>query len=190
MPSADAIHWETRYRSEPRLGMRETSPFLVENAHLLPPAGKALDVAMGAGANAGFLLAHGLDIVGVDISMTALRIAKSRWPGIHCFQADLTHVWLPPSGFDLIINFYYLQRDLWAEYGRILKPGGLLILETLTREMLAIKPEMDPAYLLAPAELADLFREWEILSYHEGWIPSSSGGRKAVAGLVARNASR
>jgi SAM-dependent methyltransferase len=81
-------------------------------------------------------------------------------------QADLTRFSLPSRTFDIILNFYYLERNLWVDYCRWLKPGGILIVETLTQDMLAIQPDIDPAFLLKPGELLLAFnaiwRSWRI----------------------------
>src|SRR5882724_1266274 len=45
---------------------------LVENVHLLPTHGRALDVACGLGAGSIFLARHGLKVVAWDISPVAI----------------------------------------------------------------------------------------------------------------------
>lgn len=186
MSSADAARWNARYRDEVRDSFVRPRPFLRENAPLLPRGGLALDAAMGLGGNAGFLLERGLRVLGIDISDVAVQEAKARWPGLMAVIGDLTAFPLPPETFDAIINFYYLQRELWPVYVKALKPGGILIYETLTREMAAIHPEIEPAFLLAPGELASAFGELETLAYREGWADSGSHHPRAVASLVAR----
>ena len=180
----DAIHWNQKYLT--RLG-RERAPreFLVENAALLPASGWALDVATGLGGNAGYLLDRGLQVVGIDVSMVALREAKSRLPGLLAVNADLGRFHLPPARFDVILNFYFLDRSLWRAYDAAIRPGGVLIVETLTEETLRDRPDVNPQYLLKPGELLEAFRHWEVLSYREGWA-DRSGQRWAVASLVAR----
>jgi hypothetical protein len=93
---------------------------------------------------------------------------------------------LPVAIFDVILNFYYLQRELWSEYRRWLRPGGLLFFETMTIQMLASQPEIDPVFLLEAGELAEAFSRWEILVYREGWQPSRQGHPRAVASMIAR----
>jgi hypothetical protein len=159
---------------------------LVENKHFLPRGGLALDAAMGLGGNAGFLLKHGLRVVGVDISSVAVGQAKARLPGLMAVIADLSYFYIPPHSFDAILNFYFLQRDLWPLYRSALRPGGVLFIETLTQEMLRLQPDTDPAYLLAPDELRRAFADWEILVYREGWERSRGGRLHPVASLVAR----
>jgi SAM-dependent methyltransferase len=188
MPFEDAERWNARYSQEGSRYSRflQPRPFLVRCAPYLPEAGFALDAAMGLGGNAGFLLERGLRVVGVDISSAALRQARQRLPRLEAVLADLTSFFLPPASFDVILNFYYLQRDLWAQYASALRPGGVLIFETLTTGMQAHLPKVDPAYLLAPGELRSAFPTLELLQYEEGWKVSDSGHPKAIASLAAR----
>lgn len=186
MPIEDAEHWNARYLQDERYH-RDIPPrrFLVENADCLPLRGLALDAAMGLGNNAAFLLERGLHVVGVDVSWAAARQAKARLPGLLAVVADLTHFHLPEECFDVILNFYYLQRDLWAQYRRALRPGGILVIETLTQEMHGLRPDIDPLYLLHPGELRAAFGDWQILVEREGWVETSTRHPKAVAGLIA-----
>ena len=187
MSHSDAERWDARYREDARFSSyRQPRRFLVENEHLLPAQGLALDVAMGQGGNAAYLLARGLRVVGIDVSSVAVRQAKSRLPDLMAVIADLTRFYLPEAKFDVILNFFYLQRELWMDYQRALRPGGLLILETLTMDMLSVNPEIDPRYLLQPGELKAAFSTWQILVYGEGWIGTDTSRPRAVARLVAR----
>ena len=187
MPSEDAERWNARYRDD-ESNLRDVPPrrFLVDNAACLPRQGLALDAAMGLGGNASILLEMGLRVVGVDISWAAARQAKARLPALMAVVADLTHFHLPEECFDVILNFYYLQRDLWAQYRRALRPGGILVIETLTQEMHSLRPDIDPLYLLHPGELKAAFGDWQVLAEREGWVESGTRHPKAVASLIAR----
>lgn len=186
MPAGDAARWNARYQQAKYTTSEGPRSFLVRHADLLPQEGLAIDVAMGLGGNAGFLIQRGLKVIGVDISDTAVRRARQLHPGLMAVIADLTHFSLPAAAFDVILNFYYLQRDLWPAYHRALRPGGLLVFQTLTQEMRQSQPDVDPAYLLAPGELRRAFDDMEILFYEEGWEASRSGSPRAVASLIAR----
>jgi len=183
MSSVDAIKWNERYRSEQFHGPRE---FLIEQAHYLPDQGVALDIATGLGGNAGFLIERSLRVVGVDVSEVGVRRAKDRWPSLMAAVIDLTHYRWPPCSFDVILNFYYCQRDLWPHFRSMLKPGGVLIMETLTIESLRVRPDYQPDYLLQPDELRHAFADWEGLVYREGWIEMKDHAPRAVASLVTR----
>ncbi|RPI29324.1 MAG: class I SAM-dependent methyltransferase [Chloroflexota bacterium] len=186
MPHPDAERWNARYTQEEFKHFEQPRPFLVEQAGFLPSQGLALDAAMGLGGNAGFLLQRGLRVIGVDVSSVAVRRAKQRLPGLMAVVADITSFALPTATFDVILNFFYLERSLWPLYRQALRPGGLLVIETLTVEMLKVQPEIEPVYLLAPGELRAAFADLEILVYREGWVAGRRGHSRAVASLVAR----
>jgi tellurite methyltransferase len=186
MPNSDATRWNERYTQTKSDDYQTPRSFLIEHLHLIPSRGLALDVAMGAGKNTSALLERGIDPIGVDISTTAVRQARSHFPGVKMVIADLTDFYLPNHHFDLILNFYYLQRGLWSDYRRILKPGGILIFETLTEKMLSVKPDLTPEFLLKEGELQESFQDWDILVYQEGWVTGDRGYSKCVASMVAR----
>jgi SAM-dependent methyltransferase len=183
MSSADASKWNERYRSELYYGPRA---FLIEQARYLPERGLALDVATGLGGNAGFLLERGLHVIGVDISEVGARRAKARWPQLQAAVIDLESYPWPIGVFDVILNFYFCQRRLWPRYRSLLKPGGVLIFESLLEDIHLKRPDINPDFLLRPGELRQAFAAWEVLVYREGWVEMEGHKPRAVASMVAR----
>ena len=179
--------WDRRYQAEERY-RSFTAPrdLLIDHADLLPAQGLALDVAMGLGGNASFLLKRGLRVVGVDLSGVAVRSARTRLPELMAVQADLGTFYIPAARFDVLLNFYYLDRSLWPAFTRALQPGGLLFFETMTAAMQSLRPDIAPVYLLQPGELAQAFPALETLYYDEGWSKGRSGHPRATARLIAR----
>ena len=192
MPIEDANRWNSRYQADPRNSFELPRALLLEYADLLPFDGLALDIAMGLGGNSRFLLQHGLRVIGVDVSYVATRKAKTELPALMAVVADLNKFHIPPNTFDVIINFLYLQRDLWAPIANGLKKGGVLFIECLMEDMLSIHPEINPAFLLKPGELqqaflqANLGKNMEILYYTEGWRPTGTSHPRSTSSLVAR----
>jgi len=90
----------------------------------------------------------------------------------------------------LIINFYYLQRDLWPAIQAALRPGGVLVFETLTQNMQDSHPDIDPQYLLHPGELKAAFPKVQTLVYHEGWTGEKGNPQRTIASLVAQKPNR
>ena len=186
MSQTDALKWNERYRLGAEAAFDRPREFLVAQAQHLPRQGIALDMAMGLGGNAGFLIERGLRVIGVDISEVGVQRARRRWPQLEAAVIDLeTYPW-PAGSFDVILNFYYCQRSLWPRYRSALKPGGVLILETLLQEPQRQRPDVNHDYLLRPGELRQAFAAWVVLFYREGWIEMTDRAPRAVASMVAR----
>ena len=104
--SDDAVKWNERYRVNAEPAFQQPREFLIEQAAHLPAKGLALDVAMGLGGNAGFLIERGLRVIGLDVSEVGARRAKNRWPHLMAAVFDLTRFDLPATSFDVVLNFY------------------------------------------------------------------------------------
>lgn len=188
-------YWDERYREEEAAGQeRGPAAFLVEQRRLLPPSGRALDVAMGAGRNALYLASLGYEVMGIDVSGVA--VARCRKEAvrlglrIEAIQADLELYEIAIDAYDIVTNFYYLQRELAPRLTAALRPGGVLVFESFTTEQRQFGwgPQQEE-FLLQPGELRSLFPELEVLAYHEGLVErESERGTKAVARLVAQKA--
>jgi tellurite methyltransferase len=183
-------YWDDRYRQEEGVPERGPASFLVENRRLLPTGGQALDVAMGTGRNALYLALLGYEVTGVDVSGVAVdrcrREAARRGLNVEVIQADLESYAMPRTEYDLVIDFYYLHRDLAPRLEEALRPGGVLVFESFTTEQRRFDwgPQNDE-FLLRPGELREMFAGLEVLVYREG-LAESDRGTKAVAGLVGR----
>jgi tellurite methyltransferase len=184
--NADAIKWNERYRQGVEAAFEQPRSFLIEAAEYLPRHGLALDVAMGLGGNAAFLIERGLRVIGFDVSEVAVQRAKDRLPTLMAAVIDLNRFNPPTAQVDVVINFYYLQRDLWSLYRRVIRSGGVLIFESLLIDTLQVRPDYKPDYLLQPAELRRAFEDWEVLVYREGWRDTDQESMRAVASLVVR----
>ena len=141
-------------------------PLLVLASGLLP-AGKALDLACGAGRNALYLAGLGWRVTAVDRSPAALarlreRAALSASIDIH--QADLERGEFPilPDSFDLICDILYLQRGLFDAIRHGIRPGGVF-----AGVLLLAEPGRDSAFRIDSGELRQEFAEWKILYYSE-----------------------
>ena len=184
-----AKEWDQRYR-QGRTMPDEPAALLVENLPLLPKGGKALDIAMGTGRNALYLASLGFRVTGIDVSAVAVEKCRQKVERlglpIEALVADLEHSPLPIEEYDLIVNFYYLQRSLAPQIVAALKPGGVLVFETYTIDQLQFGwGPKNRDYLLRPGELREMFAGLETLLYHEGVIQGDRGP-KAVARLVGR----
>lgn len=179
--------WEERYATPEYIYGKEPVEFLREHVELLPK-GKAIVLAMGEGRNAVFLAQKGFEVEGIDISTHALekarRLALEKGVNLKAIQADLEDYRLPEQAYEVVACFYYLQRDLVRQMKAALKPGGIVIMETYTKDNLkyGFEGPRNPDYLLDTNELLRLFSDFKIILYREMVI----GGRKAVASIIAQ----
>ncbi len=184
----DRQRWEERYATPEYVYGKEPVEFLKDNVELLPK-GRAIVLAMGEGRNAVFLAQNGFEVEGCDISTNALekarKLALERGVNLKAFEADLDNYQLPRKSYDVVACFYYLQRDLIPQMKVALKPGGMVIMETYTKDNLkyGFSGPRNPEYLLDTNELLHLFSDLKVILYREMVVE----GRKAVASIIAQN---
>lgn len=159
--NSDRERWDRKYAAGEGPAHFRPNSFLVENQQLLR-GGRALDVACGFGGNALFLARLGFQVEAVDISTVGLGRAQAEALrqdlDIQWIQADLTSWWVPPERYDLIVVFYYLNRELTPHLAEGLRPGGLLFQANRNKGFLSVRPGFDPDYLLEPGELQAVAR--------------------------------
>lgn len=110
----------------------------------LPRGAAILDVPCGFGRMAGPLHQRGFRVTGIDVSRVQLRLAAQRNPGPRYLRADMRH---PPAGpFDAVVNYFssfgYFDepaddRAALAAWQRVLRPGGVLVMELMHRDRVA-----------------------------------------------------
>ena len=71
MSFTDKEKWDRIYQTKDHTN-KQAAQILIENQHLLPESGKALDLACGLGANALLLAKHDLETHAWDISKVAI----------------------------------------------------------------------------------------------------------------------
>lgn len=97
-----------------------------------------LDAACGEGYGSALLAPSAASVVGVDISQKAIEHARHRYQDIEDLefhQADCTSLPFDDNEFDRVVSFETLehlaeQDQLLAEFRRVLKADGLLILSS------------------------------------------------------------
>jgi 2-polyprenyl-3-methyl-5-hydroxy-6-metoxy-1,4-benzoquinol methylase len=190
MVKLDQKRWDERFKEKKFALGKRANAFLRTHIGLLPK-GKALDIATGEGRNAVFLAQHGFDVDGVDISGIGLKkvekLAREVEVKIQTVLADLNTYPIERGRYDLIANFYFLDRSLIPKIKKGLKKGGMVIFETYLLEQRALSTAgpKNPKYFLKPNELLKLFRDFRILFYREG-IFKEDARRKAIASLIAQ----
>jgi SAM-dependent methyltransferase len=176
-------NWEEHYAQESNLDFTPV-PLLVEVAEMLP-AGRALDLAAGAGRNTLYLASLGWSVVAVDASPKAIEVLSARsrpMSGrIETRAADLEtgQFAIEPASYDLICDFFYLQRNLFPQIRQGVRPGGVFAAEIHLRD------GGGHQFVLEPGELRNEFNGWKVLYYSESTRP---GHTRATARIIARRA--
>jgi len=186
--SAERTRWNEAHRGK---SAGEPEPFLVEMMPLLPRGGLVLDVAAGRGRNARALArAAGMRVVAADFSDVAMPIlanlARSEQLPIFPLLTDFDRFAFRDRVFDAIVDVNFLDRALFRDFVRALKPGGILIAETFLVDQAEIGHPKDPRFLLKHHELRELIGDLELLRYREGLVVYPDGARAWRAGAVAR----
>jgi len=169
---ADRARWDATHSGG---GPADDSPpsWLDAFDSVLPRAGRALDVAAGAGRVARFWAARGLESLAVDVSPVGLRRARDAAARaglrLETRELDLERDPLPEGPFAAISCFHYLQRDLFPRLRERLAPGGVLVCEIATIRNLERHAKPGARFLLQPGELLELCRPLELASYTEEW---------------------
>lgn len=125
------------------------------------PAGTALDAACGTGRFAARLSEQGHRVVGVDRSAAMLARARDRVPGLFA-RADLDRLPVGDATVDVVVCALALVHvpdlgPVLAEFARVLRPGGSVVLSDVRRELTLLgsvpkapgpagEPGLAPAY--------------------------------------------
>ena len=117
---------------------RHFMPHLIDLAGSLSSGTRVLDVGCGNGYAAGQFLKRGCTVVGIDLSVSGIEIARKAYPGgrFEVLAADshmLANLQAPP--FDLIISTEVIEHLYAAKpYARgcfsALRPGGRFVCTT------------------------------------------------------------
>ncbi len=148
--------WNQRYRTREEID-HEPAQLLVDALREVK-AGRALDLACGAGRNASWLADHGWEVVALDGSEEAIRLIHDARVDARVFDLERGEP-LPfdDRSFDLVLILYYLHRPLFAEAKRVLRRGGMLVTAVLTKGRFGIGRD----------ELVQHFEGWEVVHSRE-----------------------
>ena len=170
-------HWEERYGQRDRIWSGHVNRWLAEIVAPLTP-GRALDLGCGEGGDSLWLAEHGWDVVGVDISETALGRAaeeagkRGLTERVRFVQTNLSESF-PEGVFDLVSaqflqSMVHLDRErIFAAATRALTVGGVLIVvDHAAAPPWADEHAHEHRFLGPDEELAELAlpdAEWEIV---------------------------
>lgn len=165
----DAIRWNKRHSDgfmpkQPSDILHTYQPLL--ESYVQKGSAQALDIACGNGRNAKFLAALGFEVLGVDISQVALDSLQGM-EHITTLCVDLDSFDIAKQIYDVVLNFYFLDRRLFAGIKHGVKSGGLVIFETFCAIPKIydkdIFCEFSAQRSLKHAELQKVFRGWNII---------------------------
>jgi SAM-dependent methyltransferase len=184
--------WDKRYRQGDFASLVPNP--LLEQAIGGLPTGTALDLGCGAGRHAIYLAERGWHVTAVDRSAVGIDLLRRRANAgeleIDARVADLeSHGFtLEPDHYDLICDFYYLQRDLFPEIRRGLKPGGILVAAIHLAPDSSEGESAEHPFVVASGELTRYVQDWKVLHYHEtsGIDRDAGQHHKRTAELIAR----
>ena len=165
-----------------------------------PHGGRALDLAGGAGRHAIWLAQRGWTVRLIDVSEAGVELARQNAgplaSHISFVVDDLTHFEASQTqfkmksemktelkseaGFDVVMVFFYLERKIFPEVVKAVRPGGLLLYKTYTEAQTKLPAgPKNPAHLLEPGELPRLAAGLRVVHYRE------ESAERATAELVA-----
>lgn len=184
-------HLEAETGTPSRRRLWEPSPALVEALQIdPPPAGSALDVACGAGRNAVYLALRGYAVTAIDILPDALArtadLASRSGVQVNCIQRDVSaRGALDGLTADLVVVVRFLDRALFGQLQRAVRPGGMLVYETFTLLQAEHGHPRNPKHLLEPGELAGAFPRLQTRLYREGCFDGAHLARLVAAAALA-----
>jgi tellurite methyltransferase len=195
--NAERERWNQKYREASGASVSMApDPFLPQAFSeyilpLFPRGGRALDLAGGTGRHSIWLAEQGWEVTLIDISETGVEQARQNAgplaSEIHFVVNDLTGFKAAQTefeaGFEVVIAFFYLERRIFSEMVKAVRPGGLLLYKTYTvaQAKLPGGPK-NLAYLLQAGELLQLANGDGLRVLH----CSEETAETATAELVAR----
>ena len=102
----------------------------------LSPGARVLDVGCGTGVpSAGMMVESGMDVVGIDVSVEMLKLARRNVPGARFVAMDVLELDSSLGDFDAAVAFFSLlmlrRADIPAVLRRlraVIRPGGVVAL--------------------------------------------------------------
>jgi len=179
--SLDPQHWEDMYtQTRPEAlpwnagGPDPDLVKLVKDGTI--PVGQALDIGTGPGHDAVFLIQQGFHLIGIDISPTAVVLARENASNAGLFgffqKGDIRQIPVEDKFIDFAYDrgcFHVLDVEdrpkAISEIHRVLRKGGLFLLRVFSDK----EPGTDGPKRFSRKELEDLFgAKFKIQKFWEG----------------------
>jgi SAM-dependent methyltransferase len=180
--SSDAQYWEDIYsQTKPEalpwnLGKPDPDLVRLVNAGKIP-VGQALDLGTGPGHDAVFLIQHRFDVIGLDISPTAVVLARENASNAGLFgffqQGDVRQIPVEDRFIDFANDRGCLHAipledhaKVVSEVHRVLRKGGLYLLRVFSEKE---PPREGGPHRFTRKEIEDLVKDkFRILEFWEG----------------------
>jgi ubiquinone/menaquinone biosynthesis C-methylase UbiE len=101
----------------------------------LPAQASVLDAGCGAGIPVAQILSERFIVTGLDFSEAQIDLARKNVPNATFVCQDMTSLAFPEETFEAIVSYYAIihiprqeHRALFANFQRMLKPGGYALL--------------------------------------------------------------
>jgi ubiquinone/menaquinone biosynthesis C-methylase UbiE len=123
----------------------------------LPVDARILDAGCGAGEPVTRILSARRPVIGLDLSAAQLRLAQTTLADVALVQGDLAALPFRTATFDAVVSYYAIihvprtdHPDVLAEFRRVLRPGGLLLVSLGANDN---PDDIDPNWLGAGAAM-------------------------------------
>lgn len=108
-------------------------PAMIELKNISKNARKLLDMGCGEGTRLANIADKHTTIFGIDISSTAIKKAKKKYPKFNFVVGDLEKLPFPDNEFDLVYSAFVFEhldnpKKVIKEGVRVLKPGGSFLI--------------------------------------------------------------
>lgn len=156
---------------------------------VLVPGMHVLEVGCGVGTESVFMAVRGMKVTGLDLSSTAIGMAKelATFYGVNVnfMQGDVLQLNMPLGSFDVVCDqgvFHHLrdeERPIFAQkVAQVLKPGGLLLLRSFSDKI----PGGPQPRRIKSRELTDSFLPYFDLEHMERVLSFSTHQRNKPMG--------
>ncbi len=192
MSDSNKEFWEEAYQEYP--DQVEVSDYILENEIKDLPITNVLDIGCGTGKNVFKLAELGWSAYGIDISKTAIELARAEATKRKVkalFYAEDSTTWEPPFTFRLVISTYALPggeatKQTLSTAVKALNAGGTLIITEWDKSMGEVWEFMKDD-LMSPEEIAEMLPGLEIEKAEVLHIENifAADDHRAVAGTWA-----
>lgn len=200
--------WEKDYRMR---GSLWRGPFLgFDFSQIISSGSKVLELGCGDGKTLAMLVSAGFNVTGIDVSPSAINLARKKVGGkkARLFVGDVCNLPFSPNSFDAVVAVHVLdhltakeRRKAAAECRRVLKKNGLLLFQGFSSrdlrfgqgkkvELRTFRRQNNIWYhYFTSGEVKKLFEGFELVELQEHCRERKLGGKnveRCVVKLIAR----